>query len=232
MPYPTSKQPCSYEVGGAERETFKAETQAQSASDDATVTRRPRWVDTASDESTTSGPLSPSGWFDVSEHCCDSSDGLAPRIGIDIGGVIIADGPGDDDTFFSQDYLATPEVPGAFDSIAELATWATCFIVSKVGSAKEKRCRQWLFARRFPDRCAIPPDRWHFSASRADKGPIASRLRLDGFVDDHVEVLDAMPSSVRCRVLFGSHLLAPEHMALAPDWPTALRVLTSQLRLE
>ena len=185
-----------------------------------------------SDESTTSAPPPHSRWFEVSEHRCDSGAGLAPRIGIDIGGVIIADGPGDDDTFFSHDYLATPEVPGAFDSIAELTTWATCFIVSKVGSAKEKRCRQWLFARRFPDRCAMPPDRWHFSASRADKGPIASQLLLDGFVDDHVEVLAAMPSSVRCRVLLGAHQLVPEHMALAPDWPTALHVLTSQLRPE
>jgi len=153
-----------------------------------------------------------------------------PRIGIDIGGVIIADGAADDEMFFSPDYLATPDVPGALEAIADLATWATCFIVSKVGTAKQQRCRRWLFAHQFPERCGIPPERWHFSTSRADKGLLAQQLHLDGFVDDHCDVLAAMPPTVRCRVLFGAHPATIEHAVHAPDWPTASDTLIRCLR--
>jgi len=158
----------------------------------------------------------------VSQSAHLTRPGLRPRIGIDIGGVIIADGEDRDEIFFSREYLCTPEVPGALEAITELGTWATCFLISKVGTAKQQRCRRRLFARQFSQRCGIPAERWHFSPSRAEKGLIAQPLGLDGFVDDHSHVLAAMPSTVRCRTLFGSPSGATEHVSHAPDWSSAL----------
>jgi hypothetical protein len=153
-----------------------------------------------------------------------------PRIGIDIGGVIIADDEGDDNIFFSRDYLCTPQVPGAFEAIAELGTWASCFLVSKIGTTKRQRCRRWLFAHQIPDRCDIPPERWHFTESRSAKGLLAEQLQLNAFVDDHLDVLTAMPPTLRCRILFGSQTQATDGFLHAPDWPTDLRLINRCLR--
>jgi len=176
------------------------------------------------------GGRSPTPGLGVSQSAHLSQPDSRPRIGIDIGGVIIADGDTDDEIFFSPEYLSTPAVPGALEAIAELGTWATCYIVSKVGTTKQRRCRQWLFAHQVPTRCQIPPERWHFSASRAEKGLVAQQLELDGFVDDHLEVLAVMPSTVRCRILFGVAPGCTEQAVHAPDWSTALKAINSCLR--
>jgi len=150
-----------------------------------------------------------------------------PLIGIDIGGVLIDDAAGDDEVFFSSGYLAAPEVPGAIDACAELGEWATCFLVSKAGTAKEGRSRSWLFSRQFPRRSGIPPTRWYFTATRSDKGRLATELGLVGFVDDRVEVLAAMPPVVRCRVVFGSRPGNLDGAVRAGDWGAALAILSS-----
>lgn len=93
-----------------------------------------------------------------------------PLIGIDIGGVLIDDAAGDDEVFFSSGYLAAPEVPGAIDACAELGEWATCFLVSKAGTAKEGRSRSWLFSRQFPRRSGIPPDALVFHCDPLGQG--------------------------------------------------------------
>ena len=152
-----------------------------------------------------------------------------PRIGIDIGRVVIDDSADEDELFFSRDYLSAPEVPGAFDAISKPGTWATCFLVSKTGTRKKQHSSSWLFAHRFPQRSGITDDRWHFTETRAGKGVLAEQLRLDGFVDDRAEVLAAMPAGVRCLVLFGSRPQTTEKAVRASDWAAALTVLTEAL---
>src|SRR5256885_16416514 len=70
------------------------------------------------------------------------------RLGVDIGGVIIQRSDESDDTsFWGDNYLATPAVPGAFEALRQLREGrfgADLFVVSKSGAYTEWRAREWL----------------------------------------------------------------------------------------
>src|SRR5438105_6023370 len=72
-----------------------------------------------------------------------------PRLGIDIGRVLIAGGEGGDTAFFGrseEEALETSAVVGAFDSVARLVPLfeGRVFLVSKCGSKIQRRSRAWL----------------------------------------------------------------------------------------
>lgn len=125
------------------------------------------------------------------------------RIGIDIGNVII--GGDGEDTFFSDNYLETPEVMGAKESLEEL-WWQDheLHLVSKCGEKVENKTMGWLVVKEFIPSCVIPIHRIHFVRKRHLKAPMAQALELDIFIDDREDVLSHMEGIVAHRILFTS----------------------------
>lgn len=122
------------------------------------------------------------------------------RIGIDIGNVLI--GGGGEDTFFSDAFLETPEVPGAYKSFARLSKAHELHIISKCGQIVEDKSMDWLDSEGFFYR--ILPHRVNFVRKRHLKAPMAQALQLDIFIDDREDVLSHMEGIVAHRILFTS----------------------------
>lgn len=140
------------------------------------------------------------------------------KIGIDIGNVII--GGGGEDTFFTEEYLWTPEVPGAYDSIDKIVYGDKTIVpdpdsgigtykianevhfISKCGKTTEERTMEWLYENKYyyliDNQCV------HFVRKRPLKAPMAQALELDIFIDDRQDVLDHMVDVVPNLILFTS----------------------------
>src|SRR5689334_18913640 len=103
------------------------------------------------------------------------SNNTTPRLGIDIGRVIIHDG-GPDTSFASAgtnlEAVEARAMDGALDTIARLVR---CFspenvwLVSKCGQKVERRSRLWLARHRFFETTGIPPKNLRFCRDRAHK---------------------------------------------------------------
>jgi hypothetical protein len=137
-----------------------------------------------------------------------------PRLGVDIGRVIIA-GPvdryatGEDTSFFDGDLeamLRTPEVYGVFDELPRLVGrfGGRAWLVSKAGETTQRRTELWLARHRVFERTGIPAGNVRFCRRRADKAVVCRELGITHFVDDRLDVLDAMRDVVPYRYLFGA----------------------------
>lgn len=123
------------------------------------------------------------------------------KIGIDIGNVII--GGGGEDTFFTEDFLRTPEVRGAHLSIHRLLKLDhEIHIISKCGPKIEQKSLEWLEAWNFF--WFLATHRCHFVRKRHLKAPMAQALELDIFIDDREDVLEHMEGIVPHLILFTS----------------------------
>lgn len=126
------------------------------------------------------------------------------RIGIDIGKVIIG-GSGEDDTsFFSDDYLATPEVAEAFESIRKISEYCDVWIISKCGQKVQDRTLEWLASRNFYSLTGVNPEQVLFVRKRPEKAPLAKEIGLAAFVDDREDIINSMKTVVEFPVLFVS----------------------------
>lgn len=131
------------------------------------------------------------------------------KIGIDIGNVII--GGNGEDTFFTDDYLKTPEVEGAWDALDDLdMAKHELHFISKCGPSVEKKTLHWLKQEGF--HLSIPLHRTHFVRKRELKAPMAQALELDIFIDDRLDIIESMEQVVKHRILF-------------IDWETTNRLL-------
>ncbi len=174
-----------------------------------------------------------------------------PRLGIDIGRVIIAgDGipdatgtfvaskpGGDHDTaFFEGDeaaMLATPEMPGAFDSIAALFPLfgGRVWLVSKCGPRVQARTLRWLSGHDFCGRTGVPPEHVRFCRARAEKRLHCAELGLTHFVDDRPDVHEAIHDIVEYQYLFGPQSgPAPAYTISVDTWPALRRLIELTLR--
>jgi hypothetical protein len=165
-------------------------------------------------------------------------DNPQPRLGIDIGRVIInGDGhpDGADTAFFHGDeatMLSTPEMPGSFAAIAELVRLleGRVWLVSKCGPKTQERTLRWLAAHEFTTRTGIPGEHVRFCRERADKRGHCEDLGLTHFVDDHPGVHNAIRGAVRYQYFFGPQRgPVPEYGIAAPDWDTTRRLITATL---
>lgn len=112
------------------------------------------------------------------------------KIGIDIGRVII--GGDGEDTFFSEQFLATPEVKDAFKSIRELVQAGhEIFLVSKCGPVVRAKTMDWLKFYEFYTLTGVKPFPY-FVHHRLDKAPVARALGLDVFIDDREDIIISM----------------------------------------
>jgi len=168
----------------------------------------------------------------------DRRSGREPRLGIDIGRVII-NGPGHpgggDTAFFQGDenaLQATPEMDGAVPAIARLAGLFTgrVWLVSKCGPAVEARTLRWLDGHDFYARTGVERGSVRFCRTRPDKRPICSELALTHFVDDHPEVHAAIRGTVDYQYFFGPQAdPVPGYGMHAPTWAAAERLIRESL---
>lgn len=158
-----------------------------------------------------------------------------PRLGIDIGRVIIGGGnhSGADTAFLDGDdrrAMETPPVEGAFEAIAELtrAFAGRVWLVSKAGLRIQTRTRSWLATRDFFRLTGVPKEHLRFCRERPQKAEHARELVLTHFIDDRLDVLRALHGVVPRLLLFGPqrHPLPPASwVERAPSWPAARALL-------
>lgn len=161
-----------------------------------------------------------------------------PRLGIDVGRVII-DGSshpdGGDTAFFDGDetaMLATPEMPGAFASIARLVTAfnGQVWLVSKCGPRVQARTLRWLDGHDFYARTGLAIDHLRFCRTRPDKRLHCVELGLTHFVDDRLEVHEAIHGTVDHQYLFGPQTRpAPAYVRPTVTWADAERLIVATL---
>ncbi len=131
---------------------------------------------------------------------------VLPRVGIDIGRVVIGDDPQDyTKSLLSKNYLEAPEVKGAISAIGDLCLsprWDQVHLISKCSELVEQRTREWLYAHRFFERTKLDEANLHFCRAIEDKAQLAHRLYLGSFVDDRADTLSLMPLCTANRILF------------------------------
>ncbi len=130
-----------------------------------------------------------------------------PRIGVDIGRVII-DGDGPDTNFFGHELheaMRTPAVPGAFAGVAALVERfaGRVWLVSKCGPKIQARSLAWLDHHGFWAATGVSRDQVRFCRERRDKAVHARQLGLTHFVDDRHDVLVHLVGLVGHLYLFG-----------------------------
>lgn len=164
---------------------------------------------------------------------------LKPRLGIDIGRVII-DGSahplGGDTAFFQGDestMLATPEMANAVDVIARLVIRfeREVWLISKCGPRVQARTERWLAWHEFFRRTGLPPDHVRFCRVRADKRIYSLQFGLTHFIDDHPEVHAAIRDLVRYQYFFGPQQApVPSYGQHAANWLEVERLIERSLR--
>jgi hypothetical protein len=164
--------------------------------------------------------------------------GRPPRLGIDIGKVII-NGPahpgGGDTAFFEGDeatMLATPEMAGSVAAIARLITLfdGRVWLVSKCGPRVQDRTLRWLDAHDFYQRTGLPLCHVRFCLTRPEKRIHCEELELTHFVDDHPEVHAAIRGTVEFQYFFGPQAEpVPGYGIHVPTWAEAARHITGSV---
>jgi len=158
------------------------------------------------------------------------------RLGVDIGRVII-DGSshpsGDDTAFFAggiDNALRTPPVDGVFATLPELVErfGGRVWLISKCGERVQRRTLAWLDHYEFYDRTGIPASHVRFCRARPDKAIHCRELEITDFVDDRLDVLEALRGVVARRYLFGPQRRpAPPWVTAVPDWPAVAEAFPS-----
>ncbi|WP_236030407.1 hypothetical protein [Paractinoplanes lichenicola] len=156
------------------------------------------------------------------------------RLGVDIGRVIIGGGsPGGGDTqFFSGDtarMLATPAMPEAFATLARLVPqFDEVWLVSKCGERVRRSTRLWLDHHDFAGRTGIPRDNVRFCLRRPEKAIHCAELGITHFVDDKLDVHEALRGIVPHRYLFGPQRTpAPPWVQHTSTWPEVEAAISS-----
>jgi hypothetical protein len=157
-----------------------------------------------------------------------------PSMGIDIGRVIISGEHhpnGSDTSFFSgndQQLFATPMVPGAFETIAELVAHygGRAWLVSKCGPNVAARSMRWLDHHGFWAITGVSRESVRFCKERRQKAGIAQELALTHFIDDKPDVIASLAGIVEHRYLFGAQTRpVPSGAHHTLDWPSVMRTI-------
>ncbi len=153
-----------------------------------------------------------------------SSGHPEPRLGIDIGRVIIAppEVEGADTSFLGgtdESAMPTPPSDGAFEAIRRLVDLfeGRVWLVSKCGAKIQNRSRLWLHHWRFFDETGLKPENLRFCRQRPEKAIHCAKLGITHFVDDRVDVLRHLREGVPHLFLFG-----PQRKDV-PEWSIWVR---------
>jgi len=130
---------------------------------------------------------------------------VPPRLGVDVGGVIMdKHNDGTDTSFFTDNYLATTATPGALEALERLVKHfrpENVFIVSKCGKTTEKKTLDWFEHHNVYARTGLERDAVFFVRKREEKAPVCAKLGVTHFIDDKLEVLSYLVT-VPTRILF------------------------------
>lgn len=140
-----------------------------------------------------------------------NSNNGCPRLGLDIGGVLISPSNGSSDTsLFGKtlaDALRTPPVEGMFEHVPILVRRfrQEVWLISKCGPRIEERTLRWLDHHQFYQRTSILRENVRFCRARPEKADHCRELGITHFLDDRADVLGLLESVVPFRYLFGPH---------------------------
>lgn len=133
-----------------------------------------------------------------------------PRLGIDIGGVIISPSVDDssDTSFFAGTMsaaLMTPPSVGVFEHLPVLVQRfeQNVWLISKAGPVIQAKTLRWLDHHRFYERTGVPRGNIRFCRQRAEKADHCRELWITHFIDDRRDVLQHLEGLVSHRYLFG-----------------------------
>jgi len=163
---------------------------------------------------------------------------IKPRVGIDIGGVIIEASVRTDDTsFFGKEFLKTPQVSKSFDSIKKIVDSvgpANVFLVSKAGEDTTQKTWTWLYKHNFFTHTGVYEDNIFFCKTRKEKAPICEQHNINIFIDDTFEIITILESNPKMARLFWltSEELRkdmPGKCTLCHGWPEIVTELLSIL---
>ena len=150
------------------------------------------------------------------------------KLGIDLGGVVIQKSHSEEDTsFFSSNYLNTPPVDYAFETIRALKEnryGDHIYVVSKCGADIEQKSREWLEHTSFYEKCGVSREKIRFCRTRAGKAPICEDLGIECFIDDRTDVLSHM-TTVKTRILFAAEQSDDQRFLPAPNWLSVRSIL-------
>lgn len=141
------------------------------------------------------------------------------KIGVDVGKVIVGGGTAVEDTdmFFSEQWMETPALEKAFESLAILSQEHELVIISKCGAKIQERTMLWLEAHGFFETVNIAREDVYFVRKRYQKAPLAKELGLEMFIDDREDVLSYMveePHFIKHRILFTSWIKTMKEIQL------------------
>jgi hypothetical protein len=164
--------------------------------------------------------------------------GSSPKVGFDIGRVLIQPGDGSADTSFlsgsDEDAMRTPPMKGAFGVVRDVTelVGGRAWLISKCGPKIQKRSLRWLRRHRFHEVTGLRPDRVVFCLKRSDKAVHCARLGLVAFVDDRPDVHRHLAGIVPLRILYGPQkpgARVPAGVLHALDWAEVRSILVPVL---
>lgn len=155
----------------------------------------------------------------------------SPRLGIDIGRVIMAPIKGGkaDTSFLSgslERAMQTPPSPGALEGVARLveAFDGQAWLISKAGPRVQDKTKRWLRHWDFYRITGLPQNHLRFCLERSQKAGHCKQLCITHFIDDRLDVLAHLKGPVPNLYLFGEQPTldaAPDWVAHVADWNEA-----------
>ncbi len=149
-----------------------------------------------------------------------------PRLGIDIGRVIMAPVKGGkaDTSFLSgglEQAMRTPPSPGAFEGVRVLTEvfGGRVWLVSKAGETVQRKTLAWLEHWDFYRLTGLPRAQVRFCLKRPDKAVHCRELQITHFIDDRLDVLEHLRGLAAHLYLFGEQPQEAEN----PEWLTPVR---------
>jgi hypothetical protein len=148
------------------------------------------------------------------------------KLGVDIGGVIVAarrddsSGKISGESFFGDNFLQTPPELNCFQILKRLVSERfgpqNVYLISKSQPQNQQRTLQWLHHFNFFSETGILEKNIHFCLERKQKREICQRLGINHFIDDRLDVLDAIHDlpSMKSALLFGSSSSSGEYQSI------------------
>ena len=165
---------------------------------------------------------------------------ITPRIGIDIGKVIMSPvvGGRSDTSFLSgslERAMQTPPTPHALEAVRELVEVfdGQAWLISKAGPSVQFKTKEWLKHWDFYSHTQLPRKNLRFCLRRPDKAGHCKQLKITHFIDDRLDVLKHLNGNVQHLYLFGEQPkldAAPDWVTPVIDWPQTVNCVSSTIR--
>jgi hypothetical protein len=160
----------------------------------------------------------------------------ASKLGIDFGGIIVPSATAEDPSLFGDDCEDTGIHPrcGTFEALARLvpAFERNVWIISRASPPTAKCTRRWLAHHDFWRRTGIPVSHLVFCWDRKDKITVCKALGITHYLDDRLEVLEALRGQVQHLYLMPDEVdeAAVQPVVLLESWDDAVPTILGSLQ--